>query len=149
MNAQITRWTPQDVFRNRFDRLFDNALTDFFGNGRSSEEVRSNAWLPPVDVRETDDSLTVAMDLPGMSRDDVEIVVEDRTLTVRGERKFEKDVERESYHRMERLYGSFSRSFTLPANVQTDDVKAHFDSGVLNLELPKVEESKPRKIEIS
>lgn len=149
MSTQIARWTPNDLFRHRFDRVFDNALTDFFGNGRNGEEVHSNAWLPPVDVRETDESLQLAMDLPGMSREDVEIVVEDRTLTVRGERKFEKDVERESYHRMERAYGSFSRSFTLPANVQTDSVKAQFDSGVLTLVLPKVEESKPRKIEIA
>ena len=150
MTFQLTRRTRPHVFHPRFDRLFEHALTDFFApNLRGDEDVQASSWVPSVDIRETDEALSLAMDLPGLTRDDVEIVVEDRTLTVRGERKFEKDVENGNYHRVERTYGAFSRSFSLPANVQTDQVKAHFADGVLSLDLPKVEESKPRKIEIS
>jgi HSP20 family protein len=146
MQTAISRWTPADFFRPRFDRLFDQAFPNVFDTGR--EEVSNRGWLPPVDVRETDEALTLFVELPGIKREDVDITVEDRTLTVRGERKFEQDVERENYHRIERAYGTFTRTFTLPANVHSDNVKAAFADGVLTIELPKAEESKPRKIAI-
>lgn len=149
MQTAISRFTPNDLFRQRFDRLFDQAFGSYLpavtGNG---EEVSNRAWAPAVDVRETDESLTLFVDLPGVTREDVDITVENRTLTLRGERKFEKDVERDNYHRIERAYGQFARTFTLPTNVRTDDVKATFADGVLTLVLPKAEESKPRKIAI-
>lgn len=150
MQTSMTRFTPNDLFRQRFDRLFDQAFGSHFptvaGNG---EEVSNRAWAPAVDVRETDDALTLFVDLPGVTREDVDITVENRTLTLRGERKFEKDVERDNYQRIERAYGQFARTFTLPTNVRTDDVKATFADGVLTLVLPKAEEAKPRKIAIS
>lgn len=146
MQTGMTRWTPNDVFRNRFDRLFNQAFGDVFDRG--SEEVGNRAWLPAVDVKETDEALTLFVELPGVKREDVDITVEDRTLTVRGERKFEKDAERENYHRIERAYGTFTRTFTLPANVATDSVQASFGDGVLTIALPRAEESKPRKIAI-
>lgn len=148
MQTAVTRWTPTDLFRPRFDRLFDQTFSNFFDTVRGGEEVSNRGWLPPVDVRETDEALTLFVELPGIKREDVDITVEDRTLTVRGERKFEQDVERENYHRIERAYGAFTRTFTLPANVQSDHVKAAFADGVLTIELPKAEESKPRKIAI-
>ena len=149
MQTAISRFTPNDLFRNRFDRLFEQAFgnfpTTFAGNG---EEVSNRAWAPAVDVRETDEALTLLVDLPGVTREDVDITVENRTLTLRGERKFEQNVERDNYQRIERAYGQFARTFTLPTNVRTDDVKATFADGVLTLVLPKAEESKPRKIAI-
>lgn len=147
MQTGITRWSPNDIFRQRFDRLFNQAFGDAF-DARGSEEVGNRSWLPAVDVKETDEALTLFVELPGVKREDVDITVEDRTLTVRGERKFEKDTERENYHRIERAYGTFTRTFTLPANVATDDVRASFADGVLTIALPRAEESKPRKIAI-
>lgn len=147
MQTALSRWTPNDLFRPRFDRVFDQVFGNFFDTMRS-EEVANRGWMPPVDVRETDEGLTLLVELPGLKREDVDITVEDRTLTVRGERKFAQDVERENYHRIERAYGTFTRTFTLPANVRTDDVKASFTDGVLTIELPKSEESKPRKVAI-
>lgn len=149
MQTGMTRWSPNDLFRQPFDRLFNQALGDFFTAGRSGEEVSNRAWLPPVDVKETDDSLTLFVELPGIKGEDVDITVENRTLTIRGERNFEKDVERENYHRIERAYGTFARTFTLPTNVRTEEVEASFADGVLTIALPKLEAAKPRKIKIA
>lgn len=149
MQTGMTRWTPNDFFRQPIDRFFNQALGDLFDAGRASEEVSNRTWMPPVDVRETDEALTLFVELPGIKSEDVDITVENRTLTIRGERKFEKDVERENFHRIERAYGAFARTFTLPTNVRTEDVEANFADGVLTLALPKAEEAKPRKIKIA
>ena len=93
-------------------------------------------------------ALTLSAELPGISREDVQISIENSVLTISGERKFEKDTKEENYHRIERSYGAFSRSFTLPSNVKTDQVAASFKDGVLTIALPKADEAKPRKIEI-
>jgi HSP20 family protein len=141
----LTRWTPAtDIFRTGFNRMLDQTFKDFIGG----EETTGRGWLPPVDIRETDSSLSLMVELPGLKREDVEITVENNVLTIRGERKFEKDVDQESYHRIERSYGAFSRSFTLPSNVATDKVEAKFEDGVLRIELPKREEARPRRIDI-
>ena len=147
MQTGMTRWSPNDVFRHRFDNLFGQAFGDFF-DARGSEEVSNRAWLPAVDVKETDEALTLYVELPGIKPEEVDVTVEDRTLTLRGERKFEKDVDRENYHRIERAYGTFTRTFTLPANVKTDAIQATFADGVLTIALPRAEESKPRKVAI-
>ncbi len=143
----LMRWTPPDLFRNRMSRLFDDSFNHFLAPISSSEEL-SGKWLPPVDVRETDEALTLTAEVPGLSKDDVSITLENNVLTISGERRFEKDAEKESYHRIERAYGTFSRSFTLPANVESDKAKATFENGVLSIALPKSEEAKPRKIAI-
>ncbi|MEM7483065.1 MAG: Hsp20/alpha crystallin family protein [Acidobacteriota bacterium] len=148
MSNGMVRTTP-DLFRNSLHRFFDQSFGDAFSLSRPSEEVSNRSWIPSVDVRETDEALTLFVELPGMKREDVDITLENRMITLRGERKFEQDSSRESYHRIERAYGSFSRSFTLPSNVQTDQVNASFSDGLLTIELPKAEESKPRKIEIA
>ena len=114
----------------------------------ATEEVSNQRFLPAVDIREANDALTLSVELPGLSRENVHIALENSVLTISGERTLEKDVKEESYHRIERAYGSFSRSFTLPSNVATDKVDAVFRDGVLTITLPKSDEAKPRKIEI-
>jgi HSP20 family protein len=148
----MMRWTPAgDVLRDRFDRLFSNAFGDFLsplGPAGASEEVSTRRWMPAVDIRETGDALTLFAELPGLSREDVHITLENNVLTISGERKFEKDAKGDDYHRIERAYGAFARSFTLPQNVKADKVEASFMDGVLAVTLPKAEEAKPRKVEI-
>lgn len=147
MNA-LTRWTASpDVFRSPFDRLFNQAFNDFL-QPIATEEVSNRRFLPAVDIRETPDALTLTAELPGLSREDVHITLENSVLTISGERKFEKDTKEENYHRIERSYGTFSRSFTLPSNVRGEQVNAAFKDGVLTITLPKTDEAKPRKIEI-
>lgn len=149
MTTGLTRWTPAtDLFRSRFHRLFDEAFSDFRTNFDSGEDVASRAWLPAVDISETDDALLVYAELPGMTKEDVDITLENHLLTLRGERQFDRDEKKENFHRIERSYGAFSRSFTLPSNVQAEEVKASFQDGLLTVEIPKVEAAKPRKIAI-
>jgi HSP20 family protein len=144
----ITRWTPvADPFRHRLNRMFDDFVRDMLP-ARGSEEVASGRWLPSVDIKESPESLSLVVELPGMKKEDVSIMVEHQVLTISGERKFENEEKDETYHRIERSYGHFLRSFTLPANVKTDKVDAQFEHGLLTVTLPKVDEAKPRRIEI-
>lgn len=113
------------------------------------EELASGSWIPSVDIYEDKDRLVLEADLPGMKREDFEISVENNVITLRGERKFEKKVEGDNYHRVERSYGSFSRSFTLPQTVTAEGAAAEFENGTLRVTLPKREETKARKIEVS
>ena len=147
MNA-LTRWTAaNEVFRTPFDRLFHQAFNEFLAPAEA-EQVSNRRFLPAADIRETTEALTLHVELPGLTKDDVQITLENNILTLSGERKLEKDVKEESYHRMERSYGTFIRTFALPNNLQTEKVEAIFKDGVLNISLPKAEETKPRKIEI-
>ena len=144
----MTRWTPAgELLRDRFDRVFNDMLGDVFAPF-VSEDVADRRWTPAVDVRESGDALTLTVELPGLRKEDVQITLENNILSLSGERKFEKETEEENYHRIERAYGSFSRSFTLPANVKADQVAATFQDGLLTISLPKVEEAKPRKVDI-
>jgi len=111
--------------------------------------MTAGAWNPSVDIFEDKDRLVLEAELPGMKREDFEISVENNILTLRGERKFEKKAEGDNYHRVERSYGSFTRSFTLPQTVSAEGATADFDNGVLRVSLPKREETKARKIEIT
>lgn len=148
MTTGLIRWNPEtDLLRGRMDRLFNEMLGEFWG-GRAAENVAPRVWAPPVDIRETEDALLITAELPGMTKDEVDITLENNVLTLSGERKFEKDVKGETWHRVERSYGAFSRSFTLPATVRIERVEAAFAEGILRITLPKVEESKPRKIAI-
>jgi HSP20 family protein len=149
MTVGLTRWTPaNDLFRARFGRFFDQIFEDALTPGLGQEPGRSNAWVPAVDIKETAGSLILTAELPGLKKEDVQLSIENHVLTLSGERRFEKDVEEENYHRVERTYGSFTRSFTLPDNVRTEEVDASFEHGVLTIQLPKTEEAKPRKIAI-
>lgn len=149
MQRGITRWSPgSDLLRERVNRLFEQAFGDVYG-GEESEEVASRSWTPAVDIAESDEALTLYVELPGLSKENVEITLEDNVLTIKGERRFERDEAKESFHRIERAYGGFHRSFHLPSNVQADKVQAAFEAGVLRVDVPKQEEAKPRKITIS
>ena len=145
-NSTVTRWTPAPSFLGpTFARFFDEALEPF---GAREDRMSTRSWAPPVDIKETPDSLVLSAELPGIDKKDVHINIEENVLTISGERSFSRDEKKEDYHRIERVYGSFSRSFTLPRNVKLDAVKANFDNGVLTVTIPKAEESKPRKIAI-
>jgi HSP20 family protein len=152
MRHAIARWTPTgDVVRDRFGRLFEDAFNDMLRPyGTDAEAVSTRTWIPRVDIRENADGLALLMDVPGLGKDDLNITLENNVLTIAGERKFEADEKaNESYHRLERQYGAFSRSFTLAPTVHTDKVEASFKDGVLSVHLPKQEESKPRRISIT
>ncbi|HEU5393475.1 MAG TPA: Hsp20/alpha crystallin family protein [Candidatus Methylomirabilis sp.] len=144
----IVRWDPfRDLMsiQERMNRLFDQTLS----RTRAEEEgIAASTWVPSVDIYETPDRVVMKAELPGLTREDIEINVRDNTLSLRGERKFEKDVKEENYLRIERAYGSFQRSFTLPATIQQDKIKAVFKDGVLEVTLPKAEEAHPKQIKI-
>lgn len=127
------------------ERLFD----DFFGVGRDLDLPASmRAWAPAVDIEETEGEYRLKAELPGLKKEDVKISVEDNVLTIAGERKEEKAEKHRKVHRVERSYGSFSRSFSLPASIAADRVSASYKDGVLEIVVPKKEEAKPRQVEI-
>lgn len=144
----IVRWEPfRDLLttQDRFNRLFNETFSNVFGG----EELSGRAWNPAVDIYETDHNLVLKAELAGVDPKDVDIRVEDGTLYLKGERKQEKDVKEGNYHRVERSYGSFTRTFALPNSVNVDDIKADFKDGVLTLNMAKREEAKPKSIKIS
>jgi HSP20 family protein len=144
----IVRWDPFKEMATLQDRL-NRAFEDVWGRGRrQDEDFATGSWMPPVDVRETKDALEISAELPGIEPKDVEVLVESGVLTLKGARRFEKATEGESYHRVERAYGGFERSFTLPTNVDPEKVHAVYRLGVLHLTLPKREEARPKSISI-
>jgi HSP20 family protein len=139
-----------DPFRE-LRSLQDEMTRLFTGTGRASfgrEEMLNGAWSPRVDIYEDKERLILEAELPGMTSDDFDISVENNVITLKGERNFEKKTDGENYHRVERSYGSFTRSFTLPQSVTAEGATADFDNGVLKVSLPKREETKARKIEV-
>jgi HSP20 family protein len=145
----IVRWEPfRDLLttQDRFNRLFNETFANAFGGG---EELGGRAWNPAVDIYETDHDLVLKAELPGIDPKDVDIRVENGTLYLRGERKQEKDVKEGSYHRVERSYGSFTRTFALPNTVNVEGIKADYSDGVLTLTMAKREEAKPKSIKIN
>src|SRR5919197_3486208 len=142
----VSRWDPfRDLMsiQNELNRLFGRT---YAGEGGATSS--SGAWVPPLDVYETKDKFVVCMELPGVDPAAVDLTVEDSTLTVRGERQFYSDVPEESFHRVERRYGQFVRSLQLPPTANAESIEANFDKGVLTIDVPKVEEAKPKKITI-
>lgn len=136
-----------DELFNARRREMDRFLDRFFGQTSQNQPM---IWAPEVDVRETADELQVAVDLPGLSPEDVSVTVENGVLSISGEKKQEiqEGKEEANYHLFERRYGRFERSFTLPRSVQADQVKANFQNGVLTIRLPKTQEAKPRRVQI-
>jgi HSP20 family protein len=148
MNMNIVKYDPFRELRSLQDemtRLFTGVVPASFNR----EEMTHGAWAPSVDIYEDKEHLILEAELPGMRREDFEISVENNVITLSGERKFEKKTEGDNYHRVERSYGSFTRSFTLPQTVTADGATADFDNGVLRVSLPKREETKARRIEIT
>ena len=124
-------------------RLFQDTV-----NRLLSEPAATRPWAPNVDIFETDNELVLKADIPGIDQKDIDIRIENGTLSIKGERKFEKEENNKGFHRMERSYGSFVRYFTLPETVDTEHVKAEYSNGVLNLTLPKKEIAKPKAIKV-
>jgi HSP20 family protein len=144
----LTRWDPFrefSVLQDRMNRLFQ----DFTPRGTGEEEMTTGAFVPPVDIYEDEHSISLKAELPGVDPKDVDVRVENNTLTIKGERKFEKEEKEENFHRIERRYGSFVRNFTLPSTVDTDNVKADFENGVLKIQLQKRAEAKPKQIKVN
>ena len=143
----IVRFEPfQDLPAAQKDihRFLSEAFPRLFGGGEPS----TRTWAPPVDIYETDNALVLKADLPGVDPKDVEIRVENGILYLKGERKFEKEVKEDNYHRVERSYGAFTRSFSLPSSINTEQVKAEYKDGQLTLTMPKREEAKPKTVKI-
>jgi HSP20 family protein len=145
----LARWTPMgnlQSFQDEMNRMFNQ----FFRGGTGEEAGWGlRTWTPPVDIYETDDALVLKAELPGVSRDDVSIEIHQNTLILRGQRKHEAEVKEENYHRVERAYGTFQRSFVLPTMVDQEHVQATYKDGVLELRLPKSEAAKPKRIAIT
>lgn len=139
----ITPWSPSTDLVSEFDQMFDRFL-----NGGGLADGASSTWLPATDIVEHENEYTVQLEMPGVKKDDVKITVTDDVLTVRGEKKFEKETKDKNFHRMERTYGSFQRSFTLPTSVHSGNIAASYDDGILTITLPKAEEAKPKEIEV-
>jgi len=146
----LVRWEPvreltslQNEMNRLFNTFFDTPTT---GNGGNGATLRR--WIPPMDLVETDEHFVLKADLPGLDEGDVNIEVEDNVLTVSGERKAEHEDKREGYVRVERAYGSFRRSLTLPEGIDPEAVTASFEKGVLEVRIPKPEQRKPRKVAI-
>ncbi len=144
----IVRWNPfQDLvsLQERMNRLFEQTLD----RSRGEREVMvAGTWAPAVDIYETPESIVLQAELPGLGKDDIDIQVRDNVLTLKGERRSEKEVKEGNYLRVERAYGGFQRAFTLPAAVQADKIRAVFKDGVLDVSIPKAEEAEPKQIKI-
>lgn len=144
----LTRWDPMKEMislRERMNCLFEDSLLRSRG---TEEELSAGNWAPAVDIYEQPEQIILRADLPGMSSDQIQLKVENNMLTISGERRFEKDVKRESYHRVERQYGTFMRSFSLPSGIDFENIRAEHRDGVLEIFLPKREGSKPKAIKI-
>jgi HSP20 family protein len=144
----VGRWDPfRDLMsiQSELNRLFGRT---YAGTEAGSGSGASGAWVPALDIFETEDHYVVTMELAGVAPEDADLSVEDSTLTVSGERKFYADVPEEAFHRVERRYGPFVRSLSLPPTANADEISARFDKGVLTIEVPKREEARPKKIAI-
>jgi HSP20 family protein len=150
--ANITRWNPfaeMTSLQDRFNEFFNQPLASFHDLVPKIEQPLMTAnFVPPVDVYEDEQFITLKAELPGIEEKDLEITLENNILTLSGERKMEKEEKKENFHRVERSYGRFVRSFTLPNTVVPENIKAEFTNGILKLVLTKREEAKPRKINI-
>jgi HSP20 family protein len=142
----ITRWDPFREFTTLQDRL-NRLFRDSFGEGQ--EALSTSSFAPPVDVYEDEHNVTLKIEVPGIDEKDIDVRIENNTLTVHGERKFEKEEKEENYRRVERQYGSFTRSFTLPNTVDPENVQANYEKGLLKIKLAKKAEAKPKQIKVN
>ena len=144
----LTRWDPfrdLSIMQERMNRMFEDA-----GRGwRGDEPSSTTTWSPAVDIYETENEIQVQAELPGVDRKDIALNLEKNVLTLKGERRFEKETKQENYHRIERAYGGFSRSFSIPAIVDEEKIRADYKDGILKIALPKKEQVKPKQIPIA
>ena len=144
----LTRWDPlRDLttMQNRLNRF----VRESYSPEGPEEALTTTSFAPPVDIYENEHTIAVKMDVPGIDEKDIDVRMENNTLTVHGERKIEKEEKEENFRRVERQYGSFTRSFTLPSSVDTGQVSAHYDKGVLKINLAKKAEAKPKQIKVN
>jgi HSP20 family protein len=141
--ARLEPFRGLSTLQDQFNRLFNESFRNH------TEESALTTWAPAVDIYETPNELVVKADLPDVNEKDIDVRVENNLLTIRGERKFEKSVSEENFLRVERTYGSFSRSFSLPNTVNAETIGAEYKNGVLTVTLPKREESKPRQVKVT
>ena len=144
----LTRWDPFREFTTLQDRM-NRLFRESYGPEGREESLTSTPFAPPVDVYEDEHNVTLKIEVPGIEEKDLDIRVENNTLTVHGERKFEKEEKEENYRRIERQYGSFTRSFTLPSTVDSDGIQANYEKGVLKIKLAKKAEAKPKQIKVT
>lgn len=145
----IVRWEPfrnMATLQDRINRMFDDVFTRAAEN---DDEAVVGGWRPSVDIYDKPEAIVIKAELPGVTKEDVSVEVKENILTLKGERKIEKEEAEGTYYRKERLYGRFMRSFTLPMETDSEKIKANFRDGVLSLEIPKPEEKKPKQITIN
>jgi HSP20 family protein len=150
--TMITRWDPLREFvtlQGRMNRLFGSSFNDSYSPEGANEALATTTFTPAVDVYEDEHYVTLKIEVPGIDEKDIDVRVENNTLSVHGERKFEKEEKEENYRRVERQYGSFTRTFTLPTTVDPDKIEANYDKGVLNIKLAKKAEAKPKQIKVN
>jgi HSP20 family protein len=147
----LTRWEPFREFSTMQDRM--NRMNRLFRESYSpqgpEEALTTTSYAPPVDIYEDEHNITLKLEVPGIDEKDIDVRIENTTLTVHGERKIEKDEKEENFRRVERQYGEFTRSFTLPSSVDLGQVSAHYDKGVLKINLAKKAEAKPKQIKVN
>ncbi len=145
---ELVRWEPFDGL-NRVQSRINELFNETFGQPRAYSNATAGVWYPPVDILISRDAYLIRAELPGMKKEDFNLEVNDGTLTLSGERKFDEPATGVEYQRRERLAGKFSRSFYLPQTVKSDGIKATYRDGILEIHLPKADEAKPKQIEIS
>lgn len=144
----LVRWEPFEGL-NRIQSRINDLFDDTFGRSRYSVNSTNGTWLPPVDILESKDSYLIRAELPGMKKENFNLEVKDGTLTLTGEKKFEEPADGVNYHRVERVSGKFVRSFYLPETVNSDDIKATYRDGILEIRVPKTEAAKPKQIAVA
>ena len=142
----IIRYSPYREFSSLQEEM--NRLFDSFTKGSDKQSITEGAWVPSVDIYETKDEIVIDAEIPGVTQKDINVTVTDNILTIKGEKKGQKEIKEENFHRVERLYGVFVRSFTLPAGVRSEEIKATFKDGVLKIALPKKEADKGKQIQV-
>jgi len=143
----LVKYNPLRELRTMQDQM-NRLLNLSWNHDLPGEDIKEGIWQPAVDIYETGDSIVIKAELPDVDQKDIDVRIEDNTLILRGERKHEDEVKKENYHRIERYFGTFQRSFTLPATINQEKVEANCDKGVLTITLPKKEEKKPKQISI-
>ena len=144
----LTRWDPFLELSAQKDRM-TRLMREFYNPEGPEETLTTTSFAPPVDVYEDEHNITLKIEVPGIDEKDIDVRMENNTLTVHGERKFEKEEKEENFRRLERQYGSFTRSFTLPSSVDPEHVSAHYDKGMLRISLAKKAEAKPKQIKVN
>ena len=146
-SRRIRSYTVANPFKELFE--MQRNLNNLFEGKTSNEETALNAWTPTVDIYEDQDAFLLKLELPEVNKEDIKVSLNENVLSISGERRFENEDKRDGYHRVERNYGQFYRSFTLPPNINAESIDAEYKDGVLRLSLPKKEEAKPKAISVS